>query len=323
MTSTASTNRASEMWNNSAQVHSQSEKTHYGYQYPVVPNAYEYHNNFYAQNCEYPSDYNRVPNINNPLNKVVKTEPNWQNYPIHYANNSHDQANIDMINRWRQMNTYPQQYENYGYQPGMQAIANRAAIDIKGEDTRSVDSPGQCSLPETSYGSPQNSSNAVKSPSGEERDSPNLRALLSKPNIKRMQESYGKYDKFYTHEMLQQMNYCANDIDNWGKNNETRAPNDGNVHQFHGEYNTNLDTHTKVKTKRSVGGAPVQSESANSVEESTENCQDLTRVDAGGDNEDYADNKMAIASEVQGFYPWMKSVNGIFLKLILYIVFLN
>lgn len=314
MTSTASTNRTSEIWNNSAQINSQSAKqTNYGYQYPVVPNSYEYHNNFYTQNCEYPNDsYNRVPNVNNSLNKIVKTEPNWQNYPIHYANNSHDQANIDMINRWRQMNTYPQQHENYGYQPSMQPMLNRTAVDIKGEDTRSVDSPGYCSLPETSYGSPQSNSNVVKSASGEEGDSSNLRALLSNPNMKRMQENYEKYDKFYNQEMLQRVNYRANDIDNWSKNNETRVLNDGNAPQFHGEYTTNLDAHTKIKTKRSVGGAPVQSESATSVEDSSENCQDLTRVDAGGDNEDYTDNKLAVASEVQGFYPWMKSVNGKF-----------
>lgn len=313
MTSTTSTNRASDMWNNSAQINSQSARQpHYGYQYPMVPNAYHYHNNFYSQNCDYSNEnYNKSHGVNNSCHKVVKTEPNWQNYPINYINNS-DQANMDMVNKWREMNMYAQQHENYGYQPGMQPIVNKPAIDIKGEDVRSIDSPGHCSLPETSYGSPQSSSSAIKSASLEDGDSPNLRALLNKPNMKRTHTQYEKYiqDKFYTHEMSQRVDYSGSDIENWGKNNESAPPNEGNMQQFHGEYNVNLDSHTKIKTKRLVGGASVQSESVKSIEEGSENCQDLTRVEPGGDNEDYADNKMAVASEVQGFYPWMKSVGG-------------
>ncbi|XP_046967254.1 homeobox protein Hox-A5-like [Vanessa cardui] len=308
MSSAATTNRASDMWNNSAQVNSQNvRQPHYGYQYPVTPNAYDFHNN-YSQHSEYSNEhYNRLQGLNSSCNKIVKTEPNWQNYPMNYMNNG-DQTNAEMINRWREMNMYShQQHGHYGYDQGLQSIVNNHALDIKGEDARSINSPSQCSLPDTSYGSPQSSSSAVKSASQEEEDLPNLRAILSNPHVKRASH----YNKTYSHEMLQRMSYNASDCDeNSRKYIENTEGTETNLPQFHGEYKNNIDGHAKLRIKRTMGGAPVAIKDAKSSEDKSENCHDMTRVEAGGDNEDYAENKMAAIPEVQGFYPWMKSIGG-------------
>ncbi|XP_023954087.2 homeobox protein Hox-B5a [Bicyclus anynana] len=299
----ATTNRASDMWNNSAPVNSQTARQMpYGYQYPVNPNFYNYHSNFYPQNSDYSSEYYNNRSLGSSAsNKIVKTEPgNWPNYPCY---SDGEQKNMDMVNKWREMHAYTQQhYDNYSYEQGIQTITNGSGSDVKGEDVRSINSPSQCSIPDTNYGSPQSASSAVKSP--EEDDSPNLRALLTKANMKRLQ-----YDKSYTQEVMQRMTYRANETEDWIKTNGTAVETESNLLQFHGEYESGLDGHTKTKDQHSMGGAPNASEGAKSSDAS-ENCQAMTRVDAVGDNEDYADNKMAAVPEVQGFYPWMKNVGG-------------
>nr|XP_034828679.1 segmentation protein fushi tarazu [Maniola hyperantus] len=306
MTSATTTNRASDTWNNNAQANSQSARQMpFGYQYPVNPNFYNYHSNFYSQNCDHPSEYYNRSHGSNPSYKIVKTEPaSWQNYPCNYTDGN--QTNMDMINKWREMNVYAQQhYENYSYEQGSNPTINGSGSDVKGEDVRSINSPSQCSIPDTNYGSPQSASSAMKSQ--EEDDSPNLRALLTKANMKRSQ--YGKYDKSYTQEMMQRMTYRSNDTEDWTKTSSTAVETESNLSQFHGEYEIGLDGHAETKIKNATGGAPKASEGATSSETS-ENCQAMTRVDAGGDNEDYAENKMAAVPEVQGFYPWMKSIGG-------------
>ncbi|CAH2232555.1 jg22654 [Pararge aegeria aegeria] len=309
MTSAATTNRASDMWNNGAPVNSQSARPMpLGYQYPVNPNFYNYHSNFYSQNCDYSSEYyNNRSHGSSAASKIVKTEPvNWQNYPCNYPDG--DQTNMEMINKWREMNVYAQHhYENYNFEQGINPTINGSGSDVKGEDVRSINSPSQCSIPDTNYGSPQSASSAIKSATLEEDDSPNLRALLTKANMKRLQ--YGKHDKSYTQEMMQRMMYRANDTEDWIKTGGNAVETESNLSQFHGEYESGLDGHTRTKDQQAMGGATNASEGAKSSEVS-ENCQAMTRVDAGGDNEDYAENKMAAVPEVQGFYPWMKNIGG-------------
>lgn len=311
MTSAATTNRVSDMWNNSAQVNSESvRQMPFGYQYPVNPNLYNYHNNFYSQHSDYSSEYYNKSHGSSPSNNIVKEEPtNWQNHPCNYTDGV--QTNMEMINKWREMNNMyaHQHYENYNYGQGVNPIMNGSGSDIKGEDVRSINSPSQSSLADTNYGSPQSSSSAIKSATIEEDDSPNLRALLTKAKTKRVH--YEKYNKSYTQEMLQRMAYRTNDTEDWTKSSGTAVEAEGNLSQFHGEYESGFDGHTKTKIKQAMGGASNASEGAKSPDAS-ENCQTMTRVDAGGDNEDYAENKMAAAPEIQGFYPWMKSIGGMY-----------
>ncbi|XP_050349527.1 homeobox protein Hox-B5a-like [Nymphalis io] len=301
----STTSRTSDMWNNSAQVNSQNVKQpHYGYQYPVTPNAYNFHNNFSSQSSDYSNHhYNRLQGLNNSCNKIVKIEPNWQNYPMNNMNNG-DQTNAEMINRWREMNMYShQQYGHFGYEQGLHSIVNNHGLDIKGEDARSINSPSQCSLPDTSYGSPQSCSSAVKSTSQEEEDLPHLTAILSNLSVQRPSH----YNKPFIHEMMQCMSYNASDCDeNSRKYTEAMEVSETDLPQFHGEYKNNIVGHAKI----TMGGAPVAIKDAKSSEDKSENCHDMTRVEAGGDNKDYAENNMAAIPEVQGFYPWMKSIGG-------------
>ncbi|VVC88471.1 unnamed protein product [Leptidea sinapis] len=309
MSSAATTNRASDMWN-SADVNSQSAKQpyNYGYQYPFSPNAYNH------QIVQPNSDYNdhqangKLYDPNNPTS-VVKSEPiNWQNYSMNYANgNSH--ANMEMINKWREMSYYSQQYDNYQYEHNNRTLINNSYLDSR-YNTRPVNSPSQCSLPETSYGSPHSVSSVVKS--SEDDDTPKLsqafRAFLdkSKPSINGNIKHQGydiKSDETYSQQPYQQKFMCqTTELENWEKHNEELVAKKCNLEQFHG------DDADEVKARgKEVGRAAVSdSTKANAIE----SCQDMTRVDAGGDNEDYSENKMATNSEAQGFYPWMKSIGN-------------
>ncbi|XP_022113567.2 segmentation protein fushi tarazu-like [Pieris rapae] len=292
MSSVATTNRANEMWN--SEVNSQSAKPYnYAHQYPISPHFYNYQN-AYNQNSDY-SGQNVAKYGPNDQN-CIKSEPaNWQNYSMNYANgNSH--ANIEMINKWREMSYYSQQYDNYEYQ-GNSAPVNNAVLDAR-LAVKPVNSPSQCSLPETSYGSPHSVSSAIKS---EDDDSPNLRALLTKS---KSNAYLNKFSDTYAQETIQKMMYHSTDVENWEKT-ETKIENDHNLPQFHGGYKNNVD---ELKARSNEVGRPIADckgvkSSANTIE----SCQEMTRVDAGGNNEDYIENKMATIPETQGYYPWMKS----------------
>lgn len=312
MSLAATTNRASEMWNNHTDVNTQSvrQPKQNGYkQYPTMsPEYYNYQNNYYAQSCDYSNTISAgygKPYGQNQSEQVVKSEPSpWQGYHPNYMNGS--QTNMEMINRWREMNYYAQQQpQQYGYDQRMNPVSQISNnLELKHEDARMISSPGQCSIPETSYGSPQSTTSNLKPPTPEVDDCPKLRALVSKPRNKEPSPYFVKCDKSYTQDMLQRIMFNPEEISDWEKNNGTTEK-ESNLSQFHGGYET-VESQTSIK-KDAVGGA---AEGAQSSQESAEPCQDVTRVEAGGDNADYAENKMAAAHDVQAFYPWMKSVNG-------------
>lgn len=298
MSSAATTNRASEMWNN-VEVNNLNAAKNYGYkQYPSMNGYYNYHNSSYSQNSDYmvsSAGYQAKMYGQHPNEAFVKTEPvNWQGYPNH--------MNAEMINKWREINYYSQQsYGDYSCDQTIHPLTQQYS-----DDARSINSPGQCSIPDTSYGSPQSTSSNVKSRTPEVDDSPNLRALLTKPETKKPSSYFVKTHKTYSQDMLQQM-MNSREISEWEKSDKTTAKKECNLTQFHGRFDSEGQTSVK---EVAVGGAPVQSEVAPSSREPPERCQDVTRVETGGDAVDYAENKMAAATEAQGYYPWMKSTNG-------------
>ncbi|CAG9579841.1 unnamed protein product [Danaus chrysippus] len=294
MSSAATTNRGSDTWN-SSQPNQSEQHTEYGYQYPMNPNFYGYHNHTYPQGYDYNNEqYRSYVNTD----KIVKTEPtNWPNYQTY---NGH-QDNINTINRWREMNMYTQQLPDNYYDQGLHGV--KSALDLKGEDSRSIHSPSQCSIPETSYGSPLSASSAVKSNHLDDEDSPNLRGILNKTSAKRPHAYVDKYSESYTQDMLQQMMY-RNETQSWKRNDEKAIEKESNLQRFHGEYESLDDT--KIKIKRTVGGVS----DTQTSDELSAKCQEVTRVETGGD--DYNDDKMATAPDVQGFYPWMKSIGDPF-----------
>lgn len=309
MSLAATTNRACEMWNNCVDVNAQSAKqpTNDGYkQYPTMQSQYyNNQNNYYPQNCEYSNvssaGYGKIYE-HSQREGVVKSEPTpWQGYHANYINGNH--ANMQMINRWREMSYYAQQQQgNYGYGQIMNTM-NQNSVE-KPEEVKLINSPGECSNSDTNYGSPQSASSNFKSPTPEAEDAPNLRALLMKPKSKNPPPYFMKCDKSYAQEMLQRMMFNTEEVSDWQKNKES-AEKECNLSQFHGGFES-VEGQTSIK-KDAVGGAV---EGAQSSQDSTEPCQDVTRVEAGGDNVDYADNKMAAAQDVQAFYPWMKGVGG-------------
>ncbi|XP_068623907.1 segmentation protein fushi tarazu-like [Battus philenor] len=304
MSSIAASSRASDMWTNSAEHNPpamQQSHQHYAYQCPPGSNGFPPHqNHYYSQNLEYFHAQNsNITNKSYQSTSGIKSEPmNWHNnYPSDYNN----QVNIEMINKWREINYYAQ-YNNGGMD--QRNLAGNTNYESKTEDVRSVNSPGQCSMSETSYGSPQSSSSALKLTNAEDEDSPNLRALLSKAPDRKMQPYYGKYENLYTQEAMQGSSQV--DVNAGWKKTET-GDFDQKLSQFHGELPNGVEDQTKIKGKDSVGVAPFAKESAQSSPGAEETCQDVTRVNAGGDNADYGENKMAAVSDVQAFYPWMKS----------------
>ncbi|CAH1635639.1 unnamed protein product [Spodoptera littoralis] len=326
--SLATTNRASEMWNSSrdmnAQIAIQSKLNEYKQNLNMPTDYYNnYQNSYYSQNYNYTntiSNYGKVYE-QNQSGGIVKSEPtSWPGYNANYpsGNNVND---MGMINRWKEMNYYLQQQQQmqhqqqiqhrqqqvspqqqYGYEQKINTMY-QGTVE-KPEDIKLINSPGQCSVPETSYGSPQSATSNFKSPTPEADESPNLRALLMRPKDQNIPPHFMKYDKTYTEEMLQKMMFSTEDANNWGKNKESTEK-ECNLSQFHGGFE-NVEDQTSIK-KDAVGGA---TEGAQSSQDSSGPCQDVTRVDAGGDNADYADNKMAAAQDVQAVYPWMKNVGG-------------
>ncbi|XP_013139463.1 PREDICTED: homeobox protein Hox-D10a-like [Papilio polytes] len=301
MSSVAAGNRASDMWTNSADLYSQSVRQanpNHAYQYPTPPNGFtHYQNNFYQQNSEYPHVPSDVMNKNyhNSPNSVVKSEPiHWHNYPD-YGN----QMNLDMVNKWRELNYYSQ---HNGFD--QRNIASNTCYEAKSDDVRSLNSPGQCSVSENSYGSPHSTSSVNKLTNPDEEDSPNLRALLTKSHDRKISPYYAKYDKTYTQEAAQR--YRVTDVNDWAKTKMQET--DRNLLQFHGEFKS--EDQTKSKRIDANIEAPIAKESTPSSLGTDESCQDVTRVSAGGDNVDYGENKMAAVPDVQAFYPWMKSTGG-------------
>ncbi|RVE46277.1 hypothetical protein evm_003579 [Chilo suppressalis] len=302
------------MWNNSVDVNNQSAKDvkHYDYgQYPIMSTSpYNYQNNFYpSNNCDYSNvhngGYGSKSYGNNQNDGVVKSEPNnWHGYDSNYMHDNH--ANMEMISKWREINYYTQhqQLGSYSYEHRAGVLRNQTSADNRSEDARSINSPNPC-VSEMNYGSPQSVS-SIKPASPDQDDSPNLRALLSKPQPKKPTPYFVKCDKPYTQEMLQRMMYQRDDVADWEKHKEGASEKECNLSQFHGGYDS--EGQTSIKTKGAVGGAIAKEGAPSSLE--TEPCQAVTRVEAGGDNTDYAENKMAATAEAQGFYPWMKSVNG-------------
>lgn len=311
MTSAATTNRARDMRNNCGELNGPSDiqTKQYNYkQYPMMPNLYNYQNN-YVPNADYYSytnpEFYKSHGNNDQANSVVKVEPgSYQDYQTNYHEGH---ANIEMINRWREMNYYRQQQqlqESYRYNQRSNSMPNQMCLDnVEREDSGSINSPGQCSLPETSYGSPQSATSNAKPASPDVENSTKLRTLLTKPQAKANQY------KTYTQEILQRMMNQADPISGWDKNNEAKSDKECNLSQFHGGYENTVEGQTSIKSHATGGGAALAKEAQSSLG-AAEPCQDVTRVEAGGDNADYAENKMAAAADVQGFYPWMKSIGG-------------
>ncbi|XP_028026176.1 homeobox protein Hox-B5a-like [Bombyx mandarina] len=309
MSSAATTNRVSDMWNNyvnTSDPNSKQSKVYNYKQYPTMANNYYNYQNYYPHNgC-----YGNVLSANcseklcgTPTEGIVKSEPNWHGYSANLQTGSNG---MDAIKKWQEMNQYTQQqYGNYNYnQTNM--LCNTSVVE-KVTDVRSMNSPGQCSISEN-YGSPQSVTSDFKSISPLGDDSPHLRALLTKPKTKSQNQPYfPACDNSSTREISQQVPYVENN--NWEKNNETTSGKECNLSQFHGGFQK-VDDQTSIK-KDAVGGAPSPNEVAQSSMGAAEPCQDtMTRVQAGGDNADYTENKMAAAPEVQAYYPWMKGVSG-------------
>lgn len=281
MSTTATTNYASEMWNNHAYGYMNTQNVGHS-QWPTMPNNYyNNQNNYYSQNCVYThvlSDgcgkmYQQKQNEG-----IVKPEPTSS--PGYYGNFSGNHTNTKMINRWQPVSYYSQQQQLNYTQQQMNAI-NLNYVENP-EDTKLINSPGECSTSDTSYGSPQSGSGNFQSSTSELEDSPNLRAILSQPTSKPPLPYFEECTKTYAqHES---------------------AEKEGNLAQFHGGFES-IEGPTSIN-KDAVGGA---AESAPSSQDSTEPCQVVTRVEAGGDN---ADNKMASTQDVQQFYPWMKTITG-------------
>ncbi|KAF9791354.1 hypothetical protein SFRURICE_020465 [Spodoptera frugiperda] len=209
------------------------------------------------------------------------------------------------LNEYKQnVNMPTDYYNNYQNSYYSQNYNYPNTISGYGKMYEQNQSGGICSIPEGSYGSPQSATSNFKSPTPEAEESPNLRALLMRPKEKNTSPYFAKSDKTYTEEMLQKMMFSTDDANNWEKNKES-AEKESNLSQFHGGFE-NVEDQTSIK-KDAVGGA---TEGAQSSQDSSGPCQDVTRVDAGGDNADYADNKMAAIQDVQAVYPWMKSVGG-------------
>lgn len=315
MSSVAATNRAGEMWNSvDVNNHSAKDTKHYSYrQYPAMPHYYNYQNNFYSQNCDYSNVTNadhttKVYGSDIQSENLVKTEPaHWQGYPNYVNGNNHH--NMEMISKWREMNYYAQQqYEHYGYDQRINQLPSQHCMDPISEDARSINSPSQCSVSDTNYGSPQSVTSNVKV-TPEDDDSPNLRALLTKPRIKKTPAYFVKSEKSRKQEVMQRMMYPTGEVEDWEKNNETATETECNLSQFHGGFENSVEGQTSIKSKGAVGGAPAASEGAQSSSDA-EPCQNVTRVEAGGDNTDYTENKMAAAPDAQAYYPWMKGVGG-------------
>lgn len=324
MSSLAATNRPSDMWNNCADVNPQSalQAKQYGYrQYPTLPDGYSYQNNGYNfQNC----DNVQAPpataayaakmygNRNQIDEQAVKPEPvSWQDH-TNYAN-SNNYSNVDMINRWKEMNAnlpyYKYHYENgyYAYDQRVDHM-NQGYVDTKADDSRSITSPSQCSIPETNYGSPGSNTSNAKPASPEIEDSPNLRALLMKPKT-RKSPSYLRNVKSYKQEAIQRLVSQRAKVSEWEKNNEAASDIQCNLSQFHGGLRGNGEDQNQKSG--AVGGAngPEDEVAASSMKP----CQEVTRVEAGGDNADsadYSDGKMAAVSDTNGIYPWMKTIGG-------------
>ncbi|CAB3235521.1 unnamed protein product [Arctia plantaginis] len=313
MSLAATTNHASEMWNSNTDVNAQSalhpKQNAYKQFSTMAPEYYNHQNNYYSQNFNYSNTisagYDKMYG-QDQSEGIVKMEPStWQGYHPDYFNVP--QSNMEMINRWREMNYYAQQQQkNYGYEQRSNQV-NQVSNNFEPKnlnDAGMIKSPSLCSPPDTRYGSPQSATSNVQPPTPEVEDSPNLRALLSKTGSKKSSPYYGKCDKAYTQDILQSVMFTSEEVHDWKKNNVITEK-ECNLSQFHGGYGT-VGSQTSIK-KDAVGGA---ADDAPSSQESAEACQDVTRVEAGGDNTDYTENKMAAAQDAQGFYPWMKSVNG-------------
>ncbi|CAH2085580.1 unnamed protein product [Euphydryas editha] len=293
---THTTNSASDMWNNCAQIKLESGiPTQCSYQYQITYNNI-HTNNFYPQNCGYSyGQYNKVQGFN-PRNKDVKIETGSQiNLRKQMYNNG--QSNMNMSNEWRDINTCSQQLDTNNH--GFTSIENSRSSNIKDESS-SLTCQSQCSLSENSYRS-RNSSCAIKSASPEVTDSQNLRPILSHYN-----DNTPLYDKPYSHEMRQQIPYHTNDFENLTYN-KTAKETETNYPKFYGE------SDEQAKTRIAMGGALVENHDFKIPDIGTsEMCHNMTRVETGGHNEtkDSEQSKMAATHEVDALYPWMKSSGG-------------
>lgn len=319
MSSVAATNRTSDVWSSGVEMDSQSvlQAKQFGYrQYPTLPDGYSYQNNgYYSQNgdkidVQPDAAYATKMCGYRPLREEqsIKPEPvSWHDH-CNYAN-SNTYANVDVINRWKEMNAnlpcYKYNYENgyYGYDQRVEYAMNQGYVESKTED--SITSPSQCSLPDANYSSPSSTTSNMKPASPEADDSPNLRALLMKPKT-RKSPSYLKNEKSYKQVAIQRLVSQRAKASEWEKNKEATSDMHCNLPQFHGSSKSSIED--EKHGSGAVGGArAVEDKLAAS---SVEPCQDLTRVEAGGDNADYGDDKMAAASDTSGIYPWMKTIGG-------------
>ncbi|GBP87708.1 hypothetical protein EVAR_61933_1 [Eumeta japonica] len=325
--SSVATNRISEMWNCADSTQSDMQPKQFPFrELDATPTPYPpYQGQPYWHQSDYPHMHQNAAYVSKMYQNrlqdtadAVKLEPqNWQNYPIN-SDYSDGRAYVDAVNKWRTMNSdgnYYKQYCETGHQNfSYDARANTAALlpnqtyieskqDIK---TQHRASPSQCSIPDSNYGSPS-SSTSLKPASPEQEDSPNLRALLTKPMKRR--SPYSQCEKSYKQESLQRL-VCQRPETEYGwAKNETEC----DLSQFHGGYEgANDDSRLSIKKldqKGAAGGADAAG------------CPDVTRVEpeAPAIKADYTENKMAAAAPgVHGFYPWMKTTGKQFEAFIMY-----
>lgn len=317
MSSVAAPNRVSDMWNSVDMNHQSAVPIkNYGLrQNTVSSETFGYENRFNYSHMPTSAAYAaRMCTERQDLgNTMIKSEPvSWQNYSNDNSAFA-QQSNPEMVNRWRDINPYYRYaYNNncnYGYEQRISnhfpTATNANYLDNIIDDGRSINSPGQCSIPETSYGSPSSCTSSGKPASPTHDDSPNLRALLTKPKSRKSPPYYVK-DKSAKHSANHKPK-----VPGWDKSEPDLH---FNLPQFHGglEANTQSQALALEDSIGKLGGAIANKNkgAASSLEAEPASCPDVTRVQAGGDKTDYTDSKMAADEESNGVYPWMKSVSG-------------
>lgn len=322
------------MWCNSADSVNQSvvqeiqfahkDNGYMGYQIPYQNyQGYTQHTEF----SHIPSDYSNYAKYyaqnHQNLHVAVKAEPGFWNQHSYY-NHTADSSKTE-ADKYMELSNHPfykqcnEEHINYNYDPkgmsknlGFSHSANKI-------NTQQRDSPALSVLSNSNYGSASSNASPVNNTvSTLSDDSPNLRAMLTKPLAHR----WTPYGVTNTEAIQAEVNQQSKtELPDWESVGVGAAQSECNLREFHGRYDaSHSNTQASIKDKRehkgnaTVGVAGIsQGEGASSLlATETENCQDMTRVDAGGDK-DYVEDKMAAD---QGIYPWMKSTNcKIYLRL--------
>lgn len=330
MSSLTSMKRVSEMWNNCSGLDTDStvnNKQHVLYK-QYNENGF-YHNDYAAQH--YPSygqlnnyshvsqDYSKLHGNVNQNESVVKSEPApWYYYQYGGAV---DVSKSNELNQYYHKQRHETSYGNYEYDTRMQHNIQQHYVMNTMSNYKAQISPTGSSTSDNNYRPPSNSDTSLF-PNQELDDSPNLRALLVNSNTRKWspyhtkdRQSFKPIQSEISHEMATK--------NAWTKNRSgITGQSECNLSEFHGGYDATTDnSQTSIKSdpehKAVIAGGGAGSANAGEGAPSSlaaasdaVNCQDMTRVEAGGDKADYADDNMAASTDTQGIYPWMKSIGG-------------